>query len=323
MRLPQMLGMHHVTAMASDVQATYKLMTQVMGLRLIKQTVNQDQLDTYHFYFTDAVGTPGSDLTFFFFPHQQPAVRGTNMIAKISFRVPDDDALLQWADRLAAARIESTRVTQFGDAGLEFLDADGQVYQLLSDLHDPTPAPNHPWVNSSVPLSMAIGGLGPVTITIVNAEHLAYVLTEILGFHLLATEGTKQLFALGAGGHSQQLILDLQPDLPLAQSGYGMAHHVAFCTEDSATLKSWVAHLAKFDLPQSGIVDRFYFESDYFRPSPQLLFEIATQGPGFFQDEPEATAGQRLALPPFLVPQRAKLLANLPRFEGGWVNDDF
>lgn len=322
MPLPPLLGLHHVTAMASDVQATYKLMTQVLGLRLIKQTFNQDQLDTYHFYFTDAAGTPGTDLTFFFFPHQKPAIRGTNMIAKISFRVPDDDALLQWADRLAANGIESTRIIQFGDAGLEFSDADGQLYQLLSDLHDPTPPLSQPWDHRSVPSTMAIGGLGPVTITVINAEHLGYVLSEILSFHLLATEGTKQLFALGAGGHSQQVILDQQPDLPLAQSGFGMAHHVAFETEITG-LQQWQTALANFALPQSGIVDRYYFQSVYFRPNPQLLFEIATQGPGFFEDEPEATAGQQLALPPFLATQRAQILARLPKFEGGRANDDF
>lgn len=316
MSLPPLLGLHHVTAMASDVQATYELMTQVLGLRLIKQTVNQDQLDTYHFYFTDNVGTPGTDLTFFFFPHQKPAVRGTNMIAKISFRVPNDDALLQWADRLAANDIESTRVTQFGDAALEFHDADGQIYQLISDRYDPTPARSQPWTHSSVPLEMAINGLGPITINVINADRLAFVLTDMLGFHLLATSGSKQLFTIGAGGHSQQLILATIPE-PLTQAGFGMVHHVAFITEDLTSLQQWATALAKFDLPHSGIVDRFYFQSDYFRPGPQLLFEIATKGPGFFEDEPEDTAGQHLILPPFLTSQREKILANLPTFKGG------
>ena len=318
MSLPQLLGLHHVTAMASDVQATYQLMTQVLGLRLIKQTVNQDQLDTYHFYFTDEVGTPGTDLTFFFFPQQKPAVRGTNLIAKISFRVPNDDALSQWADRLADFGIESTRMTQFGDAGLEFRDQDGQVYQFISDLHDPTPSRSQPWRKSTVPEALAIRGLGPITINVINAERLAFVLTEMLGFHLLATDGLKQLFALGDGGHSQQVILNPQ-STALTQAGFGMAHHIAFITEDLASLQQWATALAKFDLPHSGIVDRFYFQSDYFRPGPQLLFEIATKEPGFFQDEPEGTAGQHLVLPPFLAAQREAILANLPPFNGGDV----
>ncbi|KRL41612.1 VOC family protein [Lacticaseibacillus manihotivorans] len=318
MPLPPLLGLHHVTAMASDVQATYQLMTQVLGLRLIKQTVNQDQLDTYHFYFTDDVGTPGTDLTFFFFPHQKSAVRGTNLIAKISFRVPNDDALLQWADRLAASGIESSRVTQFGDAGLEFNDADAQVYQLISDRYETSPARSQPWTHSSVPLDMAIKGLGPITINVINADRLAFVLTDMLGCHLLATDGSKQLFALGIGGHSQQVILATKPE-PLTQAGFGMVHHVAFITEDLTSLQQWTTALAKFNLPHSGIVNRFYFQSDYFRPGPQLLFEIATKGPGFFQDEPEDTAGQHLILPPFLTSQREQILANLPTFEEGDV----
>lgn len=317
-----LLGLHHVTAMASDVNATFHLLTQVLGMRLIKRTVNYDQPNTYHFYFTDVAGTPGTDLTFFFFPHQSRAIRGTNMIAKISLRVPDDQALLRWIQRLADAGIDATRIEQFGDAGLEFVDHDGQVYQLLSDAHDLTPARSQPWPDGPVDDDMAIGGLGPITLNVVNAEHLAYVLSEILGFHLLATEGSKQLFALGACGHSRQVIVDEQPHLPLAKAGYGMGHHVAFITQDLPHLQQWVAHLAQFDLSQSGVVDRFYFQSDYFRPSPQLLFELATQGPGFFQDEPQASAGSQLVLPPFLTAQRQQILSGLAPLSIGGRHDD-
>ncbi|WP_125707704.1 VOC family protein [Lacticaseibacillus porcinae] len=317
MSLPPLQGIHHVTAIARDPKSSYEFMTHILGLRLIKQTVNFDQPDSYHFYFTDAVGTAGSDLTFFFLPKQLPAVRGSNMIAAISFRVVDDHALGQWAERLASFGIESTRQTRFGDAVLTFEDADGQVFELWSDTHDPTPAVNQPWDQSPVDAEIALRGLGPVTISVVNAAHLAYVLTDVLGFHLLATAKSQQLFALGTRGHSQQLIIDAQPNLPIATQGYGMGHHIAFITEDQASLQQWVAHLGEFDLSQSGIVDRYYFQSDYFRPSPQLLFEVATRGPRFFRDETPSQAGQQLVLPPWLAAQRQSLQPQLPPFQIG------
>lgn len=317
MSLPPLQGIHHVTAMARDPQATFEFMTRVLGLRLIKQTVNFDQPDTYHFYFTDALGTAGSDLTFFFLPKLAPAVRGSNMIAAISFRVADDHALVQWAEHLASFGIESIRTTRFGDAVLAFENEDGQRFELWSDAHDPTPAVNQPWEQSPVAFDMALRGLGPVTISVINAAHLAYVLTDVLGFHLLATAGSQQLFGLGTGGHSQQVIIDAQPNLPVATQGYGMGHHIAFITEDQTSLQQWVAHLAEFDLSQSGIVDRYFFQSDYFRPSPQLLFEIATSGPGFFRDETPTQAGLKLSLPPWLAPQREAIQRQLPPFHIG------
>lgn len=314
-----LLGLNHVTAMAKDPEAIYALMVKVLGLHLIKKTVNQDALDTYHLYFTDDLGTAGTDMTFFTFPNQNRAQRGTNMISAVSFRVPTDAALDFWHERLADHGLHPGPIRQQFDAlVLDFTDADGQVYQLISDEHDHGVAGGTPWQHSDVPEEFAIVGLGPVTITIINLTHLDYVLTTVMGFAQIAEADSKRLYSVNAGGHGAQVIVEQNRTLPIAEEGYGMIHHAAFNTRDLASLHSWVNHIASFRLPQSGLIDRYYFQSNYFRAAPQVLFEIATAGPGFLQDEPYAEAGIKLELPPKLESRRKAIEAGLKPFATDW-----
>lgn len=201
---------------------------------------------------------------------------------------------------------------------MDFEDADGQAYQLISDQNDHGVAGGVPWRHSDVPPEFAIVGLGPVTVAVINAAHLARLLTTTLGFTQAETSGSQTLFQVGAGGHGAQVIVDHQPDLPIAEEGFGMIHHAAFTTADRTELAAWITRIGAAELPQSGLVDRYYFASTYFRAAPQILFEVATAGPGFFQDETPAVAGLHLELPPFLEPRRAAIEAKLPPLDSSW-----
>lgn len=314
-----LLGMNHVTAMASDPQQIFDFMAKTLGLHLIKKTVNQDAHDAYHLYFTDDRGQAGTDMTFFTFPHQQKGKKGTNMISRVSFQVPSNTAIDYWHQRLRSAGVAiDAMTTTFGARSLSFHDQDDQAYQLISDEHNDGLAGGTPWQHSDVPAELAITGLGPVTITVVNQRHLDYVLTTIMGYTRIDAIGARTLYEVNHGGHGAQIIVEHREDLPLAQEGYGNIHHAAFNTEDETTLKSWINRIKQFRLAQSGLVDRYYFKSEYFRAAPQVLFEIATQGPGFLQDETYDEAGIDLELPPALAAQRAQIEAQLPPIQTNW-----
>ncbi|OAU03752.1 ring-cleaving dioxygenase [Lacticaseibacillus rhamnosus] len=314
-----LLGMNHVTAMASDPQAIFDFMSKTLGLHLIKKTVNQDALDTYHFYFTDDQGTAGTDMTFFTFPNQEKGKKGTNMISRASFRVPSDAALDYWLKRFADKGVANDGInTQFDAKIINFHDQDDQQYQLISDEHNHGVAGGTPWKHNDVPEEFAITGLGPVTVTIFNLGHMQYVLTEIMGYKQIAEDGNWSLYEVGDGGHGAQVILEHREDLPIPVEGFGNIHHAAFSTDNRETLGTWIDRIKQYRLPQSGYVDRFYFKSEYFRAAPQVLFELATTGPGFLQDETYDEAGIHLELPPFLESKRAEIERGLTPVKTDW-----
>ncbi|MHA3066377.1 ring-cleaving dioxygenase [Lacticaseibacillus saniviri] len=314
-----LLGMNHVTAMASDPQQIFDFMSKMLGLHLIKKTVNQDALDTYHLYFTDDMGTAGTDMTFFTFPNQERGKKGTNMISRASFRVPNDAALDYWIKRFDQFNVAHDPISdQFGDKIINFHDQDDQQFQLISDEHNTGVAGGTPWKHSDVPDEFAIVGLGPVTVTVYNLQHMDFVLTEIMGYSKLQEAGDFSLYEVGKGGHGAQVIVEHREDLPISVEGYGNIHHAAFNTEDRETLGTWIDRIRQYRLPQSGYIDRFYFKSDYFRAAPQILFELATAGPGFLQDETYDEAGIHLELPPFLEGKRAEIEKGLKPVDTDW-----
>lgn len=314
-----LLGMNHVTAMASDPQQIFDFMSKMLGLHLIKKTVNQDALDTYHLYFTDDMGTAGTDMTFFTFPNQEKGKKGTNMISRASFRVPNDAALDYWINRFDQFNVAHDPISdQFGDKIINFHDQDDQQFQLISDEHNTGVAGGTPWKHSDVPDEFAIVGLGPVTVTVYNLQHMDFVLTEIMGYSKLQEAGDFSLYEVGNGGHGAQVIVEHREDLPISVEGYGNIHHAAFNTEDRETLGTWIDRIRQYRLPQSGYIDRFYFKSDYFRAAPQILFELATAGPGFLQDETYDEAGIHLELPPFLEGKRAEIEKGLKPVDTDW-----
>ena len=301
----QLKGVHHVTAITSSAEKNYDFFTHVLGMRLVKKTVNQDDIRTYHLFFADDRGNAGTDMTFFDFPGIGKGVHGTNEISKTSFRVPTDAALDYWVQRFDRLQVKHTGIAeQFGKKTLSFSDFDDQQYQLISDEGNKGIASGTPWQKGPIPLEHAITGLGPVFVRISNFNALKAMLQSALLFKETAQEGAFHLFETGEGGNGASVIVEENNELPEARQGYGTVHHAAFRVEDRAELEQWIARLNSLRLPNSGFVDRFFFQSLYARVAPQILFEFATDGPGFMGDEPYETLGEKLSLPPFLEPKR-------------------
>ncbi|WP_044482368.1 ring-cleaving dioxygenase [Paenibacillus antibioticophila] len=301
-------GVHHVTAITSSAEKNYEFFTYVLGMRLIKKTVNQDDIQTYHLFFADDKGSAGTDMTFFDFPGIPKGTHGTNEISKTSFRVPSDAALTYWMQRFDRLKVNHNGIKeQFGKKVLAFTDFDDQHYQLISDEHNTGVESGTPWQKGPVPLENAITGLGPVFVRIANFDDFKEVLEKVLLFRETAKEGSYHLFEVGEGGNGASVIVEHNTFLPPARQGYGTVHHAAFRVEDRSVLNEWIERMSSFGFPTSGYVNRHFFESLYARVAPQILFEFATDGPGFMGDEPYETLGEKLSLPPFLEPKRAQI----------------
>lgn len=322
-------GVHHVTAITSSAQKIYDFFTNILGLRLAKLTVNQDDYETYHLYFTEEDGR-GADMTFFDFKGIPQGKHGINNIERASFRVPSDASLDYWEERFTKAHVPHSKIQEkFGQQTLEFEDFDGQRYQLISDQSNTgAPSKGRSWQLSNVPAEHGITGLGPVFVKVENPEGLRLVLESVFGFRYAGTEGSLSLYEVAQGGNGAALILEeaAQEDV-YAYQGYGTIHHLALGTTDPDSLNYWIERINAFRLPNSGLVDRFYFSSEYVRVAPGVLFEIATYTPGigalemaksglgqvdsyeealitsgFWIDESKEESGKQLSLPPHLFP---------------------
>ena len=301
-------GIHHVTAITSSAEKNYEFFTNVLGMRLVKKTVNQDDIQTYHLFFADDVGSAGTDMTFFDFPGIPKGVHGTNEISKTSFRVPSDAAIDYWVKRFDRLEIKHTGIKeQFGKKTLSFVDFDDQHYQLISDENNKGVAAGTPWQKGPIPLDYAITGLGPIFVRVANFDYFKEMMEKVLLFKEIANEGSFHLFEVGEGGNGAQVVVEYNAILPQARQGFGTVHHAAFRVEDRSVLEEWIGHMESFGFQTSGFVDRFFFGSLYARVAPQILFEFATDGPGFMGDEPYETLGEKLSLPPFLESKREQI----------------
>lgn len=304
----ELKGIHHVTAITSSAEKNYDFFTNVLGMRLVKKTVNQDDIQTYHLFFADDKGSAGTDMTFFDFPGIQKGSHGTNEIFKTAFRVPTDAALEYWIKRFDKYEVKHRGIKeQFGKKTLSFVDFDEQQYMLISDEHNQGVASGTPWQNGPVPLEFAITGLGPIHIRIAEFDNLKAVLEQAMLMREVDQAGSLHLFEMGEGGNGAQVIVEHNVVLPSGRQGFGTVHHVAFRVEDTAALQEWIERMQQLRFNTSGYVDRFFFESLYARVARGVLFEWATDGPGFMGDEPYETVGEKLSLPPFLEPQRAQI----------------
>ena len=312
----QLTGIHHLTAISANASGNVDFYTQKLGLRLVKKTVNQDDVTAYHLFYADGVGSPGSDMTFFDWPAAAER-RGTNSIVRTGFRVASDASLEWWAKRLADLGIANTGVkTRDGRATIHFEDPEGQRLALLAD---GGAGEAHPWERSPVPAEHQIRGLGPITLSVLSLAPTDAILTKAMNMtaereYGAAADGSGarvHVYRMGEGGPAAELHVMVEPDAPRARSGRGGAHHVAFRTPTDATYEQWVQRLRSLAIPNSGKVDRFYFESLYFREPNGILFEIATDGPGFAGDEPLEHLGEKLSLPPFLEHRRVEIEAGL------------
>ncbi|MGP4107727.1 ring-cleaving dioxygenase [Virgibacillus sp. L01] len=301
-------GMHHVTAITSSAEKNYEFFTYVLGMRLVKKTVNQDDIKTYHLFFADDKGSAGTDMTFFDFPGIPKGSHGTNEIFKTSFRVPSDAALEYWVKRFDRLEVKHSGIKeQFGKKTLPFVDFDDQNYQLISDENDKGVAAGTPWQKGPVPLEYAITGLGPIFVRIANFDYFKEMMEKALLFKEIDHEGSFHLFEVGEGGNGAQVVVEYNTVLPQARQGFGTVHHAAFRVEDRSVLDEWDKRMRSIGFQTSGFVDRFFFGSLYINVAPQILFEFATEGPGFMGDEPYETLGEKLSLPPMLEPKREEI----------------
>jgi glyoxalase family protein len=313
---PELLGIHHVTAVTANARANHQFYTQVLGMRLVKKTVNQDDVSAYHLFYADAQGSPGSDLTFFDWAHTPRQRNGNNSISATSLRVGGTEALDWWITRFDQLKVTHSPILErAGRAVIDFQDGEGQRLSLVDDGNA---GESFPWSGSPVPASHQIRGLGPATITIPKLEATATLLTEVLGMRptLQYPDPDKkeyriQVYEIGRGGASAELHVRVRPDLAPYRPGAGGVHHIAFRVPDEENYTAWIRRLSDFRIPNSGEVNRYYFKSLYFREPSQILFELATDGPGFAVDENVAELGNKLALPPFLEDRRAEIEANL------------
>lgn len=306
--MEQLKGIHHVTAITSSAEKIYEFFTYILGLRLVKKTVNQDDIQAYHLFFADDEGSPGTDMTFFDFPGIPKGVHGTNEISKTSFRVPNDEALQYWVKRFDKYDVKHKGIqTQFGKKILPFVDFDDQQYQLISDELNEGVKAGTPWQKGPIPLEYAITGLGPIHIRTAYYDYFSEILQKIFLMKEIAQEGSFHLFEMGEGGNGAQVIVEYNTVLPQARQGYGTVHHTAFRVDDKEHLENWKERLNSFNLPNSGFVERYYFGSLYTKVAPSILFELATDGPGFMGDEPYETLGEKLSLPPYFEHQREQI----------------
>lgn len=304
----ELKGIHHVTAITSSAEKNYAFFTDVLGMRLVKKTVNQDDIQTYHLFFADDKGSAGTDMTFFDFPGIPKGTHGTNEIFKTAFRVPTDAALDYWIKRFDKYDVKHRGIKeQFGKQTLSFVDFDDQQYMLISDELNEGIASGTPWQNGPVPLEFAITGLGPIHIRIAEFDRLKDVLEKAMLMQEIDQAGSLHLFEMGQGGNGAQVIVEHNLLLPSGRQGFGTVHHVAFRVEDTAALNEWIERMHQLQFNTSGYVDRFFFESLYARVARGVLFEWATDGPGFLGDEPYETVGEKLSLPPFLESQRQQI----------------
>jgi glyoxalase family protein len=310
----QLTGIHHLTAISAKPRDNLAFYSGLLGMRLVKKTVNQDDVSAYHLFYADGEANPGTDLTFFDFP-APPERRGTNSISRTALRVSGESSLGYWRDRLKQAGGHTGDVVEVdGRLTLPFEDKEGQRLVLVDDGGAGSASP---WEKSPVPAEHQIRGLGPIVLNVPDLAPTERVLTGAMNMRrardYAAPDARAQVhvFEMGEGGPAAELHVIEQKDLAVARQGAGGVHHVAFRTPDEEQYHAWTQRLNQLGIRNSGEIDRFYFRSLYFREPNGILFEIATDGPGFATDEPMATLGEKLALPPFLEGRRAQIEAGL------------
>jgi glyoxalase family protein len=307
-------GLHHVTAVTTEAAENVAFYTDVLGLRLVKKTVNQDDVSAYHLFYGDELGRPGTEVTFFDWPHLRvaPNHAGAGEISATELRVRGREALEFWAGRLTEHGTTHAGIEERGGRSLiAFTDFEGQRLRLVDDGGAEGVPGGVPWEESPVPRESGIRGLGAVELTVRELGPTAWVLAEVLGFRRAGEyaqdDGRVAVFEVGPGGPGAQVRIVEEPGAPAARLGRGGVHHVAFRTPDDEEHAEWRERIRAAGLGVTPQIDRYYFRSIYFREPGGVLFEIATDGPGFTSDEDAAHLGERLALPPFLEPHREEI----------------
>lgn len=305
----QLLGIHHITAIGGEPQQNLDFYAGVLGLRLVKLTVNFDDPGTYHLYYGDGIGHPGTIMTFFPWPKAPKGRKGTGQITAIALAVPEG-AISYWAERLDEHRVtRGEPVDRFGEQVLSCADPDGLAVELIAASNL---AAERAYLDGPVPADYAIRGFHSATLTEAGYQRTASLLTDTMGFRLIQQEGNRFRYALSAGDPGAMADVVCAPEERSGRVAAGAVHHIAWRTADDEQQDSWQKHLAKLGHDVTPIIDRKYFHSIYYREPGGILFEIATDPPGFAIDEPQQELGSKLQLPPWLEPAREQLLKILP-----------
>ena len=307
---PSITGLHHVTAIASDPQRTLDFYVGLLGLRFVKRTVNFDDPASYHFYFGDARGNPGTILTFFAWPGARRGVRGTGQIEAPAFAIPPN-SVGYWLDRFKKHHVPAEKTSaRFGQEVLRFADPDGLVIELVASISS---AGFEPWADSTVLVEHSLHGFHGVSIALEGYEQTAKLLTETFGYRLVAQLNNRfRLAALSEAGAGRIVDLLCTPDASPGRVAAGSVHHIAFRAHDDAEQLVWRERLVDLGYNVTPVIDRTYFHSIYFREPGGVLFEIATDPPGFTLDESLEELGNHLRLPPWLEPTRSQVEEVLP-----------
>lgn len=302
-------GIHHVTAIATDPQRNLDFYAGVLGMRLVKKTVNFDDPATYHFYFGDETGRPGTILTFFPWTMARRGSRGAGQATTVAFSVPAG-SLDFWRERLESHRVAlEDPARRFGEEVLTFLDPDGLKVEMVAD---PEQSHEEPWGEGPVPARHAIRSFHSVTLTEKDPEPTVRLLTETMGYRPADEAGARFRFESGAGGRASRVDVIHAPDVPQGQVEAGTIHHVAFRVADDQAQRIWRQRIAGLGLDVTRVLDRQYFHSVYFREPGGVLFELATDPPGFTLDESVEELGSGLKLPAWLEDHRQGIEQNLP-----------
>ena len=301
-------GIHHITAIASDPQSNVDFYTQALGLRFAKRTVNFDDPSTYHLYYGDRTGRPGTAITFFAWPGARRGTRGIGQVMTASFAIPNN-SLDYWKTRFEEHHVFSEEVpARFGASALRFTDPDGLLLELIESAQLDDVDLKY---ESEVPKKFAIHGFHAPTLEVQSAKPSEDVLKE-LGFELIAEEKSRRRFSVNSKSTSAWVDLTERADGQFGINSAGTVHHIAFrCADEKEQLK-WREEIVDLGLHVTPVIDRFYFHSIYFREPGGILFEIATEGPGFTVDEPAKNLGQSLKLPPQYEQHRGEIERVLP-----------
>ncbi len=305
-------GLHHVTAICGPARENLEFYSGILGLRLVKKSVNQDDPGTYHLFFADAEGHPGTDLTFFPWEQGFPGKPGHGLASEVALAVPRG-SLEWWASRLERAKVEVGGIeTRFGERTLPLTDRHGMNVALV-EIEGRSTHPFTAWESSPVPAERQIRGLHGARIRERNLEETTRFLSEVMGFRQAGVEGEWRRYALGEGGSGSSIDLAAAPpDARRGTWGVGSVHHLAWRVGDEAHQHEVRERIEAAGRRPTPVIDRFWFRSVYFTEPGGVLFELATDGPGFGVDEPSAHLGETLVLPPWLETQRSEIESMLP-----------
>ena len=312
-------GIHHVTAIAGDPQKNLDFYTRVLGLRLVKVTVNFDDPGTYHFYFGDVTGGPGTIMTFFPWANARRGRIGNGQVGVTAFSIPDG-SLGYWQERLAQHGVATSKPnTRLEEEALVLADPDGLRLELIAHADAPDVTP---WGDGAVPADKAIRGFHSVALWEAALEPTARLLTETLGLEQIAAEGNRTRFKMSGDRPGQLVDVIHRPDAPRGTGGAGTVHHVAWRTPSDEEELAWLHDIGAAGYNVTPVQDRRYFHSIYFRAPGGVLFEIATDPPGFTLDESVAELGSSVKLPPWLEPQREQIERILPKIQRPEVSNE-